>query len=158
MEGKPISASRVTLNAYMQPEHANTRGYVHGGWIMKLCDEAAGLAAMRHARQPCVTVAIDNMTFQQPVRIGDLLTLRAELTWTGRTSMEVQVQVTAEDPLTGVQTDTNTAYFVYVAIDENERPAPVPPLRAETEAEAARMGEAVERQAHRLKHRRGRKT
>jgi acyl-CoA hydrolase len=155
LDGKPTSASRVTLNAYMQPEHANTRGYVHGGWIMKLADEAAGLAAMRHARQPCVTVAIDTMTFQQPVRIGNLLTLHAELTWTGRTSMEVRVNVSAEDPLTGEQTHTNTAYFVYVAIDENERPTPVPPLLAESEADQAGMAAAAERQAYRLNRRKG---
>jgi len=137
----------------MGPQHSNLRGYVHGGWIMKLCDEAAGLAAMRHARRPCVTVAIDNMTFQQPVRLGDLLTLYAELAYTGRTSMEIEVRVVAENPVTGEQTDTNTAHFVYVAIDENERPAPVPPLLAETEAERARMAAAAERQASRLKRR-----
>jgi acyl-CoA hydrolase len=153
MDGKPISASRVTLNTFMQPEHANNRGYVHGGWIMKLCDEAAGLAAMRHARRPCVTVAIDNMIFREPVRLGDLLTLRAELTWVGRTSMEVEVRVTAENPLTGEQTHTNAAHFVYVAIDENERPASVPRLIAETEAERVRMAEAQERQAYRLAQR-----
>lgn len=153
MEGKPIRASRVTLSTFMQPEHANLRGYVHGGWIMKLCDEAGGLSAIRHARQPCVTVAIDNMTFREPVRLGDLLVLNAELTWTGRTSMEVEVKVTAENPLTGAQTHTNTAYFVYVAIDERERPAPVPPLIAETEAERARMAAAQERQAYRLRQR-----
>jgi len=137
----------------MQPEHANLRGYVHGGWIMKLCDEAAGLAAMRHARQPCVTVAIDHMTFREPVRLGDVLTLQAELTWVGRTSMEVEVQVTAETPLTGEHTRTNTGYLVYVAIDENERPTPVPPLVAETDAERARMEAARERQVYRLSRR-----
>lgn len=153
MEGKPVRASRVTLNTFMQTEHANLRGYVHGGWIMKLCDEAGGLAAIRHARQPCVTVAIDNMTFREPVRLGDLLTLNAELTWAGRTSMEVEVKVTAENPLTGEQTHTNTAYFVYVALDDRERPAPVPPLIAETEVERARRAAAQERQAHRLRQR-----
>ena len=137
----------------MQPEHANLRGYVHGGWIMKLCDEAAGLAAMRHARQPCVTVAIDHMTFREPVRLGDVLSLQAELTWVGRTSIEVEVQVTAETTLTGERTRTNTGYLVYVAIDENERPTPVPPLIAETDAERARMEAARERQVYRLSRR-----
>jgi uncharacterized protein (TIGR00369 family) len=154
VDSKTIADSRVTLNTFMGPQHANTRGYVHGGWIMKLCDEAAGLAAMRHARQQCVTVAIDNMTFRQPVRLGELLTLRAELTWVGRTSMEVEVRVTAENPLTGEQTHTNAAYFVYVAIDEDERPAPVPRLEAQTEAERGRMADAEARQAYRLEQRR----
>ncbi|MBI3362363.1 MAG: acyl-CoA thioesterase [Chloroflexi bacterium] len=153
MEGKPIGASRVALSTFMQPEHANARGNVHGGWIMKLADEAGGLAAIRHARKSCVTVAIDNMTFREPVHIGDLLTLNAELTWVGRTSMEVEVKVTAENPLTGEQTHTNTAHIVYVAIDERERPAPVPPLVAETDAERARMEAARERQAYRLRQR-----
>ncbi len=151
MEAKPIGASRVTLNTFMQPEHANIRGNVHGGWIMKLADEAGGLAAIRHAGQWCVTVAIDNMTFREPVHIGDLLTLNAELTWVGRTSMEVEVKVTAENPLIGHRAHTNTAYMVYVAIDEHERPTPVPPLIAETEAERARMQAARERQAYRLR-------
>lgn len=153
MEGKPISASRVTLHAFMQPEHANAIGNVHGGWIMKLADEAGGLAAIRHARQVCVTIAIDTMTFREPVHIGDLLMLTAELTWVGRTSMEVEVKVTAENPLTGQQTHTNTAYIVYVAIDQHERPVPVPPLIPETEAERARMEAAQERQAYRLRQR-----
>ena len=134
----------------MQPEHANSQGNVHGGWIMKLVDEAGALACMRHAQRRVVTVAVDQMTFRQPIRIGDLVTLTAEVSYVGRTSMEAEVQVIAENPITGECTHTNTAYLVYVALDEERRPAPVPPLIPETEAERKRMEQGRIRQAHRL--------
>lgn len=152
---KTMSASRVTIAQLMQPEHANNLGNVHGGWIMKLVDEAGALAGMRHAQHRVVTVAIDRMVFRQPIRLGDLVILTAEVTYAGKTSMEVEVHVVAENPVTGQQTHTNTAYLVFVALDEDHRPAPVPPLIAETEAEKRRMQEAQERQARRLTERKG---
>jgi uncharacterized protein (TIGR00369 family) len=150
---KPVAASRVTLSQLMQPEHANLRGDVHGGWIMKLVDEAGALAAMRHAQARVVTVAIDQMRFHEPIRIGDLVTLHAEVTYVGRTSLETRVQVISENPVTGQTTHTNTAYLVYVALDEAGRPVPVPPLLPETEAERRRLRAGGERQAYRLAQR-----
>jgi uncharacterized protein (TIGR00369 family) len=150
LKAKSIRASQISIAQLMQPEHANNLGNVHGGWIMKLVDEAGALACMRHAQRRVVTVAIDQMVFRQPIRIGDLVILNAEVTYAGRTSMEAEVQVTAEDPVTGEQTHTNTAYLVYVALDENGQPARVPPLFAETEAEKGRVRQAEERQKHRL--------
>ena len=147
---KPVSASRVTLSQLMQPQFANLRGAVHGGWIMKLADEAGGLAAARHAQRPVVTVAIDQMSFHSPIRIGDLVILEAEVTFVGNSSLETRVQVTAEDPLTGVRTHTNTAYLVYVALDQGGRPTRVPRLVAETESESRRMERGERRQAERL--------
>ena len=147
---KPVSASRVTLSQLMQPQFANLRGAVHGGWIMKLADEAGGLAAARHAQSPVVTVAIDQMSFHSPIRIGDLVILEAEVTFVGNSSLETRVQVTAEDPLTGVRTHTNTAYLVYVALDQRGRPTRVPRLVPETEAESRRMERGERRQAERL--------
>ncbi|PJH74878.1 MAG: acyl-CoA thioesterase [Anaerolineae bacterium CG_4_9_14_0_8_um_filter_58_9] len=147
---KPMRASRITIAQLMQLEQANPMGNVHGGWIMKLVDEAGALAGMRHAQQRVVTVAIDQMVFRQPIRIGDLVILNAEVTYTGRTSMEVEVQVVAENPITGERTHTNTAYLVYVALGEDGKPAPVPPLIAENPAEKARMQAAKERQQRRL--------
>jgi len=138
----------------MQPEHANLRGDVHGGWIMKLVDEAGALAAMRHAQCRVVTVAMDQMMFHEPIRIGDLVMLHAELTYVGRTSMEARVEVIAEDPITGAQSHTNTAYLVYVALDEERKPRPVPSLLPETEIEIRRMREGKKRQAYRLANRR----
>ena len=148
---KPKSTSRVTLSQLMHPEHANLLGHVHGGWIMKLVDEAGALACMRYAQKKVVTVVIDSMTFRQPIKIGDLIILNAEVTYTGRTSMEVEVQVLAENPITGEQTHTNTAYLVYVALDDEGKPTPVPPLKAETDEERLKMEKAKERQERRLK-------
>ncbi len=149
---KPISASRITISQLMHPEHANLLGNVHGGWIMKLVDEAGALACMRHAQRKAVTVAIDSMTFRQPIKIGDLVILNAEVTYTGRTSMEVTVEVLAENPITGEQTHTNTAYLVYVALDDEGRPTSIAPLQAETEEDEQKMKQAQERQQRRLKH------
>ncbi len=150
---KPIRASRISIAQLMQPEHANLLGNVHGGWIMKLVDEAGALTCMRHAQRRVVTVAIDSMVFRNPIRLGDLVILNAEVTYTGRTSMEAGVQVLAEHPITGLRTHTNTAYLVYVALDDSGRSTPVPPRLAETEEEKRRMEQAVERQKHRLQQR-----
>jgi acyl-CoA hydrolase len=137
----------------MGPGSANTLGNVHGGYVMKLCDEAGGMTASKHARRQVVTVAVDSMTFHSPVHIGNLMTVTAEITWTGRSSMETKVVVTAEDVLTGEMIHTNTAYFVYVALDSAGRPTKVAPLLIETEEDQARMDRAAIRQAYRLKTR-----
>jgi uncharacterized protein (TIGR00369 family) len=150
---KCVSESRVALSMLMNPEHANTLGNVHGGVIMKLVDEAGALAAMRHSQSPVVTVAIDSMTFDEPIYVGNVVTLTAELTYTGHTSMEVRVSVVAEDPLSGSRVHTNLAYLVYVAIDRQGRPRAVPSLCVETPEERLRFQEAQERQTERKKRR-----
>ncbi len=147
---KPMRDSHVTLAQLMQPEHANPLGNVHGGWIMKLVDECGALACMRHARQRVVTVAMDRMTFRQPIKVGELVTLTAQVTYTGRTSMEAEVLVEAENPITGERTHTNTAYVVYVALDETGKPAPVPPVFAETPEEHGKIEGGKQRQRQRL--------
>ncbi len=150
LASKPMRASYVTLAQLMQPEHANPLGNVHGGWIMKLVDECGALACMRHARQRVVTVAMDRMTFRQPIKVGELVTLTAQVTYTGRTSMEAEVLVEAENPITGERTHTNTAYVVYVALDETGSPAPVPPVFAETPDEQGKLESGKKRQRQRL--------
>lgn len=155
MQPKPVSASRITLAQLMQPEHANNLGHVHGGWIMKLMDEAGALACMRHAQKRVVTVAVDQMTFHLPIRTTDLVILTAEVSYVGRTSMEVEIKVIAENPISGEQVHTNTAYMVFVALDENGSPSPVPPLVAESEAQQQRMEEGRLRQAYRLAQNQG---
>jgi uncharacterized protein (TIGR00369 family) len=147
---KPARLSRIQLAQLMMPEHANNHGHVHGGWIMKLADEAGALASTRHAGRRTVTVAVDRMVFHQPIHIGDLVILDAEVTYVGRTSMEVEVHVTAENPVSGERARANTAHFVYVALDEDRRPVPIPPLIAETPDEQRRMEAARERQKRRL--------
>lgn len=154
MDGRRVSDSRVTFTQPMGVDAANQLGNVHGGIIMKLCDEAGAYAAMKHARRPVVTVAIDSMSFHSAVNIGNLLTVRAEVSWVGRTSMETRILVTAEDLLSARVTHTNTAYFVYVALDERGRPAEIPPLICETEEERELFAEGAQRQAQRLTRRR----
>ncbi len=150
---KTIADSRVELNTFTRPEHANLLGNVHGGEIMKLVDEAGALCAMRHAQNAVVTVAIDSMTFVSPVRIGDVILMTATLKYVGRTSMEVEIQVRAEDPLLGATTHTNSAYAVYVALDKNGRPTKIPGLVIESPEEKAGAEAAQQRQALRLKYR-----
>lgn len=143
-------ASRVYLSQLMQPEHANNHGNVHGGWIMKLVDEAGALACMRHAQTRVVTVAVDSLVFREPIKIGDLVTFTAEVTYTGRTSMEAEVQVIAENPITGERTHTNTAYLVYVGLDDANNPTSIPQLVTETSEEIARLEKAKQRQQRRI--------
>jgi acyl-CoA hydrolase len=133
----------------MQPPDANVWGNVHGGAIMSMVDEAGGAVAVRHTRSRCVTVAMDSMTFKQPVYIGDLLTVTAQLTYVGRTSMEVEARIQAEDLRTGELRDAGTSYLVYVAIDDEGRPMPAPSLTLTSDEERRRWREAEERRSRR---------
>lgn len=145
--------SQIVLNTLMMPEHANHFGNVHGGIIMKLADEAAAIAAMRHAQKPAVTVAIDSMTFKQPVHIGEIVRCTAALTYAHRSSMEVTVEVCAEEPISGKLTHTNSAHLVFVALDPDGRPAPVPDLLLETDEDRENFAAAERRQRERLERR-----
>lgn len=147
---KTPRASHISIAQLMQPEHANNHGNVHGGWIMKLVDEAGALACMRHAQRRVVTVAVDSFVFREPIKIGDLVTLTAEVTYAGRTSMEAEVQVIAENPITGERTHTNTAYLVYVALDDDNKPTTVSPLVAETDEDRDRLEQGKMRQQRRI--------
>jgi uncharacterized protein (TIGR00369 family) len=138
----------------MLPTDANAYGNVHGGVVMKLVDDAGAIVATRHSRSIVVTVAVDSITFLSPIYVGNLVTLTAALSYVGRTSMEVEVSVEAEDPLTGDKTHTNTAYVVYVALDQDGRPTEVPPLIAESEEERERMAKGHRRQEARLSRQR----
>jgi acyl-CoA hydrolase len=132
---------------------ANSAGNIHGGTVMKLVDEAAGMAAARHSRQRVVTASMDRMTFLVPIHIGELVTFRATVNAAWNTSMEVGVRVDAENPRTGERWHASTAYLTMVALDDNGRPARVPPLVPTTESEARRMREAELRRANRLAER-----
>jgi uncharacterized protein (TIGR00369 family) len=147
---KSSAATRVVLHHLMLPEHANALGNVHGGVIMKMVDEAGAICAMRHAQRPAVTVAIDSMTFRQPVHVGHLLSCRASVSYVGRSSIEVEVLVHAENPITGESTHTNSAYVVYVALSDDGKPCPVPQLLIETDDDRKAWEAARARQEHRL--------
>lgn len=146
----PSSRSRVTLARVMGVMDANNYGNVHGGVILRAVDEAGAVSAVKFSDGPCVTALIDQMAFREPVKLGDLLNTRAQVNWTGRTSMEVGVRITVER--TGVEGELHvgTAYLVYVAIDADGQPRPVPQLQTEVDDDRRRYAEAEIRRASRL--------
>lgn len=147
---RTVNESALTLTLFTQPEHSNSLGNVHGGVVLKLCDECGGIIAARHARRPAVTVTVDSVTFHQPVLLGRLLLVHGRITWVGQTSMEVELRVETENLLTGEVLHTNSAYFVYVALDEARKPTIVPRLLLESEDEQRRFAEGRQRQEARL--------
>lgn len=154
MEAKKVSDSQVELSQSMGIADSNLAGAVHGGVIMKLVDTAAGLAAIKHCGGPVVTAAIDEMSFIEPVNLGDLVTLRASVNGVGTTSMEVGVRVETENVISGDVAHTSTAYLVFVAVDsDTKEPREVPPLQAETPDQQRRMREAKLRRENRLARR-----
>jgi uncharacterized protein (TIGR00369 family) len=149
---KASSASRVTLTQLMEVTDANIAGNVHGGVVMRLADTAAALAAARHAGALCVTASVDEISFREPVHVGEVLTLHASVNDVGTTSLECGVRVEAENPITGRRVHAATAYFVFVALDDDGHPRPVVPLLAETPVERRRQREAKLRREARLAH------
>jgi acyl-CoA hydrolase len=151
----PTAFSRVTLARIMEPTDANLHGNVHGGVILRAVDNAAGAAAARHSRGLAVTAAIDEMAFLTPLRIGDILTVRAQVNWTGGTSMEVGVRVTAQpwDDADEESVHVASAYLVFVAVDENENPRRVPPVQPQSDQDIQRWHEAEIRRQSRLARR-----
>jgi acyl-CoA hydrolase len=153
VEAKAPSESTTVLAHWMGISDANASRDIHGGTIMKLVDEAAGIASVRHSRQRTVTASMDRMAFLVPIQIGELVTFSATVNGAWRTSMEVGVRVEAENPLTGEIRHASTAYLTMVAIDGTGRPTPVPPLLPQTALDERRMREAELRRSHRLAER-----
>jgi uncharacterized protein (TIGR00369 family) len=127
-----MSSSHTVISQVMLPNDANPMGNIHGGSIMKMADVATAVAAMRHCGRQVVTVALDHMDFQQPAYIGDLITITSQVDYVGRTSMVVHAIVEAENPTNGKKVLTSSCYFTFVALNDEGRPIPVPPLLAET--------------------------
>ncbi|MEP6759085.1 MAG: acyl-CoA thioesterase [Actinomycetota bacterium] len=152
LDPKPAAASHVTLTQLMEVTDANIAGNVHGGVVMRLADTAAALAAIRHAEGLCVTVSVDEVSFLEPVHVGDVLSLRASVNDVGSTSLECGVRVEAENPITGHTVHAATAYFVFVALDEQGHPRAVAPIEAETEIERRRQRAAKLRRRTRMAH------
>jgi acyl-CoA hydrolase len=154
MDPKPVSASAIEFIRTMTQLDANLHGNVHGGVIMKEVDSAAGTAAMRHTgRKSVVTAAIDELSFLQPVFVGDILVVSAQVNYVGTTSMEVGVRVAAEEPATGARRHTTSAYLVMVALDDNDEPVVVPPLELTTDLERRRHEQAIVRRQIRTERR-----
>jgi acyl-CoA hydrolase len=143
------------MSELMMPHMANVLGHVFGGVVLSLVDRAAAVAAIRHARQPCVTVSVDRVDFHLPIHVGELITAMASVNYVGRTSMEVGVRIEAENPVTGVRRHTNSCYLTFVAIDQSGRPVPVPRLLPQTEAEQRRYQAGELRRRRRLDERGG---
>jgi acyl-CoA hydrolase len=150
MEPRQPSESTSSITKWMGIADANTAGNVHGGAIMRMCDEVAGIAAIRHSGSRVVTAGMDRMTFLHPVFVGMLLTVKATVNDAWRTSMEVGVRVEAEDVHSGEITHTSTAYLTMVALDADGKPARVPPVDPQTDDERRRLREAELRRKTRL--------
>ena len=153
MTPKKIQDSQVIMRHEAIPPDANSAGNVHGGTIMKLIDAAAGVVAKRHCRKNVVTARVDNLQFLSPVYIGNLITVKASLNYTGRTSMEIGVRVESEDLITGKITHTNSSYVTMVAIDEKGKPISVSQVIPETKEEKRRYSEGERRALMRKKDR-----
>lgn len=150
LPGKRSGESLTNMTLMMGVDRANSAGFVHGGSIMKLVDEAAGVASMRHCRGRVVTAHVDSLSFEAPVHIGDLISITAYVTQAWNSSMEVEVEVRREDPRTGDGERTTRAHLTMVAVDDFGRPAQVPPILAETELERRNQRRAEARREARM--------
>jgi len=150
MDGKPVRESMSEYSELALPNDANGHGNVLGGRVMHLVDLAAAMAAMRHARRPVVTASVDSLHFLHPVHISELVILRSSVNRVFRTSMEVGVKVETENLMTGKRVHTCSAYLTFVALDQDRRATPIPPVIPETEEETRRYREAGERREYRL--------
>ncbi|TMQ65980.1 MAG: acyl-CoA thioesterase [Candidatus Eisenbacteria bacterium] len=135
------------------PNDANTLGNVLGGMVLHWADLAAAVVAHRHCRSEAVTASMDEVSFLAPIKVGQVAAFSARMTYAGRTSMEIRVDVESEDLGTGRKRKTSTAYMTFVAIDKKGRPRAVPPLILETQEERREARAAQVRRAERLKHR-----
>ena len=160
LPAKPVSVSRVEMVEMILPNDANPLGTASGGKIMQLIDMAAAIAAYRHCRRQVVTASFDELDFHYPVRVGELVILRASVNCTGRTSLEVGVKVLSENPMTGEMQHTASAYTTFVALSDSGKPVEVPALLLESDEDRRRNEQARARRDHRIEKlsRRGRKS
>jgi acyl-CoA hydrolase len=147
-QGRTIAYSQSTTSRLMEMLDANAHGNVHGGVIMRMVDEAAAIVAIKHARRSVVTARVERFDFLAPAYIGNVVTIHCAMNYVGRTSMEVGIEVTAEDLLTGEIRQIASSQVIYVALDENGKPTPVPPLIAGSPEEQARIDKARAHRTH----------
>src|SRR5262249_40032056 len=152
MELKPKKSaeSACSMTEFVLPSHSNAFGTIFGGTIMGWVDLCAAIASQRHAGRPTVTAFVDDLQFEGPVRVGEVVRLQACVTATFRTSMEVEVIVRGEDTTTGRSWPCVTAFLTFVALDDARKPTPVPQLLLETEEDRRRQLDGEERRARRL--------
>jgi len=154
MKGRHPRESETVMSELMMPNHANIMGNVFGGVVLSLVDRIAAVCAIRHATKQCVTVSVDKVDFREPIHVGELLTGFARVNYAGKTSMEVGVKIIAEHLITGEKRHTNSCYVTYVALDEQGKPAAVPPIVPETPDEKRRYERAAKRRTSRVMERR----
>ncbi|MGF1637463.1 MAG: acyl-CoA thioesterase [Cyclobacteriaceae bacterium] len=145
MDFRPSKHSEIIITELMIPSYANFGGKIHGGILLSMMDKAAYACATKHSGMYCVTVAIDNVVFKNPVEVGELVSMKAKVNYVGRSSMEIGIRVEAENVKKGIVKHTNTSYFLMVAKDDNDNPAEVPGLILETKDEVRRFIEALSR-------------
>jgi acyl-CoA hydrolase len=148
---RPVTDSQVVMNEMVLPNDANILGNVLGGHVMHLMDLCAAMAAMRHCRKVVVTASVDHLSFIHPVKVGELMILKASVNYADHTSMEVGVRIESEHPLTGDKRHTSSAYLTFVALDEEGRPTPVPQVSPKTKDEKRRYKAAKKRREERLR-------
>jgi acyl-CoA hydrolase len=142
-----LPSHQLSMTVLMTPDTANFSGNVHGGTILKLLDQVAYACASRYAGRYVVTLSVDQVMFRQPIHVGELVTFLASINHTGTSSMEVGIKVIAEDIRTQVVRHVNSCFFTMVAVDEDRKPAPVPPLRPLSPEEKRRFEQAQVRRA-----------
>ena len=151
--GRTVRESEHETSELMMPQHANVLGHIFGGVILSMMDKTAAVTAIRHARNPCVTVSIDRVDFREPIHVGDLIIMKSAVNYAGRTSMEIGVRVEAEDMISGRRRHTNSCYLTFVAVDSNGRPIEVAPIIPLTAIDEQRFAAAKERRRRRLEER-----
>jgi acyl-CoA hydrolase len=147
---KRAAESATEMVQVVLPNDANPLGFILGGTVMHLIDIAGAIACHRHTRTLLVTAAVDGLQFLHPIKVGDLIILKARVTAAWSTSLEVEVEVFSEETLTGLRRMTSRAYLTFVSIDRDGRRVPIPPLVLDTEEDRQRAAEADHRRAERL--------
>ena len=146
MEFKKVSDSQISITELMLPSHSNFSGKIHGGHILNLMDQIAFACASKHSGNYCVTASVNKVDFLNPIEVGELVTLKASINYTGRTSMVVGLRVVSENIRTGETKHCNSSYFTMVAKDENGKSTPVPGLILTSEEEVRRFARSIVRQ------------
>jgi acyl-CoA hydrolase len=147
---RPVAQSQVTFADLAEPQSQNVAGTLFGGVLLGFIDRAAAFCAMKHAGRPVVTKSFDEVEFNEPIYIGELVIAHASVNFTGTTSMEVGVRVMAQNPVSGQERHTNTCFCTFVALDDGGRPTRVPPLLPETDEEKRRWEDGRRRREERL--------
>ncbi|WP_338791651.1 acyl-CoA thioesterase [Bernardetia sp. Wsw4-3y2] len=143
---KHIKESKVTITQLMLPSHSNFSGKIHGGHILNLMDQIAFACASKHSENYCVTASVNRVDFLNPIEVGELVTLKASVNFTGRTSMVVGLRIISENVITGITKHCNSSYFTMVAKDEDGKSTPVPGIILTTKEEIRRFARSITRQ------------